>query len=415
MPCSLLRIRSTTTAAGAAVSGALPGRRRDAPVCGEAAAPALHIRRESKRLANARLQALRAALARRVPKAGALLVSGEANRRYVSGFRGDTGWLWVTATDAAILADSRFWEQAAAECPDWRLVKVEKAGTDELVAQECQAAGVTALAVEPPHLTWATYRTLHRRLRGVRLLAAPGLIEDLREAKEPAELDAIRRAAAIADRALAEWVPLVRPGATEADLALELDLRMRRLGAEGTAFPTIVATGAHGAMAHAIPGSAPLQSGDVLVVDFGAVVDGYRSDMTRTLFVPGAPPPDEARHVVEVVARALGVGLAAVRPGARCLAVDTAAREAIAAAGYGDYFGHGLGHAVGLDIHEGPSFSPRTRREVRVPAGAVMTVEPGIYLPGRFGVRLEQLVAVGADGNEVLSRAPLLPEALAAG
>jgi Xaa-Pro aminopeptidase len=363
-------------------------------------------------MAQDRLQALRTLWEQRLPRAEALLITGEANRRYLSGFRGDAGWLWITRTDAALLTDSRFWEQAAQECPDWRLVRVENAGNEEFVAQEAAAAGITRLAVEPAHLTWATYRGLRRRLRGMHLLAAPDLVEQLRAVKEARELDAIRRAAAIADQALAAWIPLVRPGATEATLAFELEVRLRQLGSDGVAFPTIVATGAHGAMAHAIPGPTELQAGDVLVVDFGAVVDGYRSDMTRTLFVPGAPPPPEARQVVDVVAQAVAAGLAALRPGARCLAVDAAARDTIAAAGYGDRFGHGLGHAVGLEIHEGPAFGPRAKPRTRVPAGAVVTIEPGIYLPGRFGVRLEQLVAVHADGTELLSRAPLLPEAL---
>ena len=358
---------------------------------------------------NERLRALRDLLVQRVPQAGALLVSGEANRRYLSGFRGDSGWLWVTRDDAAILTDSRFWEQVARESPDWRLVRVANRGTEAFVAEACSAAGVTALAIEPPHLTWATYRSLRRALRGVRLLPAPPLIEELRQVKAPQELDRIRRAASIADQVLAEWLPLVQPGTTEAALALELEYRMRALGAEGLAFPTIIATGANGAMAHAIPGPERLRPGDVLVVDFGARVDGYCSDMTRTLYVPGATPSAEAAAVVAVVARALETALALLRPGVGCHALDQAAREVITTAGYGDFFGHGLGHAVGLEVHEGPSLSPRTQPRQRVPAGAVMTIEPGIYLPGRLGVRLEQLVYVGAQGNELLSRSPLLP------
>jgi len=354
-----------------------------------------------------RLRALRALIARRLPQAAALVIAGDANRRYLSGFRGDAGLLWVTPTDAALVTDSRFWEQAELEAPDWHLVRVEKRATVEFIADLCAAAGVTALAFESGETTYATYRAWRRRLKGIRLLPAPDLLAELRLVKDPGELAAIRRAAALTDLVFVQWLPSVRAGASEVDLAINLEYALRRAGAAAVSFPPIVASGARGAMAHAIPGRAVLAAGDVVVVDVGAVVDGYCSDMTRTVLVPGGQPPAGAQEVWGVVRQALDAGLAAVRPGATGVAVDAAARAVIEAAGYGERFGHGTGHGVGLAVHEGPRLSPLADPRVCLPAGAVVTVEPGIYLPGRFGVRLEQLVHVGGGGAEILSGAPV--------
>ncbi len=356
---------------------------------------------------SARLEALRAALRRRHPAAGALAVAGMDNVRYLSGFRGDAGLLWVAPDDAALLTDSRFWTQAREEAPDWRLVRVRERPTVEFLGDLCRASGVGALAFDPGEVTYAGYREWRRRLTGVRLVPAPGLVAALRLRKEPAEIAAIRRAAAVADRAFAQWRAQVRPGAVEAELALDLEHRMRRAGAEAMAFPPIVAGGPRGAMAHAVPGPAALRAGEMVVVDLGCRVDGYCSDMTRTLVVPGAEPDPEARRVYDVVRSALQAGIDALRPGRRGLDVDAEARRVIAAAGYGDAFGHGLGHGVGLAVHEGPRLSPLADPRQTIPEDAIVTVEPGVYLEGRFGVRLEQLVRVRAGGPEVLSTSPL--------
>lgn len=354
-----------------------------------------------------RLEALRSELGRRWPRAGACVVSGEEGRRYLSGFRGDAGLLLVTMRDAALITDSRFWEQAALEAPDWRLVRQQKRGAAEFLADECRAAGISVLAFEPEHLAYASYRAWRRHLRGIRLLPAPGLVDGLRVRKDASELAAIRRAAALVDGVFQEWLPLVRPGAVESELAMELEWRLRRAGAEGMAFPPIVAAGPRAAMAHYIPGPERLVAGQLVVVDVGARVDGYCSDMTRTVAVPGARPSEEAQRVYGIVLRALEAGIAALRPGVTGVAVDAAARRVIEAAGHGEHFGHGTGHGVGLAVHEGPRLSPLAPRRAKVPEGAVVTVEPGIYLEGRLGVRLEQLVHVTADGCEILSQAPI--------
>lgn len=354
-----------------------------------------------------RLAAVRAELARRVPRAGALLVSGAENRRYLSGFRGDAGWLLVSPGDAALLTDSRFWDQAGQEAPDWRLVRVAGRPGPDFLAAECRASGITTLAFEPEAVTYGEYRDLRRHLSGVRLVPVPGLLEALRQRKDAAELAAIRAAAAVTDRAFARWLPLVVPGAREDELARELEYLLRLEGAEASAFPPIVAAGPRGAMAHAIPGPEALQAGDLVVCDLGCRVDGYCSDMTRTVAVPGAEVGAEALRVHALVAAALAAGLQAVRPGATGVEVDAAARAVIVAGGHGPDFGHGLGHGVGLAVHEGPRLSPLANPRARLPEGAVVTIEPGVYLPGRFGVRLEELVLVARDGPEIISASPL--------
>lgn len=332
---------------------------------------------------------------------------GAHNRRYLSGFRGDSGLLWITAQDAALITDARFWDQAQGDCPAWRLVRQAGQSQGEVLAELARAAGIRSVAFQPAELSYQTYLDWRRRLGGVRLRPVRGWIERLRIRKEPEEVAAIARAQALVDEVFATWRAGVRPGATERELAVDLEFRLRRAGADGLAFPVIVATGAHAAQAHAIPGAERLQAGDLLVVDVGARVDGYCSDMTRTLTVPGAPASPEARRACAVVAEALRAGVTALAPEVSARGVDAAARQIIVEAGYGEAFGHGTGHGVGLAVHESPGLSPRTPPNVRVPLGAVVTVEPGIYVPGRFGVRLEELVQVTADGPRILSATPL--------
>jgi Xaa-Pro aminopeptidase len=191
-------------------------------------------------------------------------------------------------------------------------------------------------------------------------------------------------------------------GRTEREVALDLEQEMRRAGAVGPSFPSIVAAGAHGALPHAVPRDQPIPAGTLVVIDWGAILDGYCSDCTRT--VATGPIDDEAIEAYELVRRAQQTGLEAVTEGARCAAVDAAAREVIEAAGLGERFGHSLGHGVGLEVHEGPTLSKRSESDLAV--GNVVSVEPGVYLPGRFGIRIEDLVAVTADGADVFTRLP---------
>ncbi len=236
-------------------------------------------------------------------------------------------------------------------------------------------------------------------LPGVELVGLDGLVEGLRELKEPEELESIRAAAVLADTAFERLLVDGLVGRTERELALALEYGMRERGADREAFPTIIAAGPHGARPHARPREVEIRRGDLVVIDWGAQLDGYCSDCTRT--VAAGEAGEDERSVYELVLQAQLVALEAIRPGACGREVDGAAREKIDGGGYGEEFGHGLGHGVGLDVHEGPRLSRRSDDELQ--DGNVVTVEPGIYLPGRFGVRIEDLVAVTEDGCEVLT------------
>ena len=263
------------------------------------------------------------------------------------------------------------------------------------------------LAYDPAHVSVALLSRLRRGLKGVSLVRLAGAVRDLRLRKDRLEVRAIRRAVRTAEEAWGAFRKTIRLGMTEQVLAGELEHQMRLAGADGPAFPTIVATGAHAARPHAKPGRRQLKRGSVLLVDFGARVDGYVSDLTRVLFADRIAP--RALAVYEVVREAQAAGIAAVGPDVPLRDVDAAARSVIEEAGYGKQFGHGLGHGLGLEVHEGPRLGPRGVKG-RLEAGMVVTVEPGIYLRGRFGVRLEDDVLVTERGRSVLSRLPTHPD-----
>ncbi len=334
----------------------------------------------------------------------AVVVSASADVRYLSGFRGDDTLLIVGGAAALICTDSRFWEQAREEAIEFELVEV--VGADliaDTVAAAAQRLGADArLGFQGASLSYQQYRRLRRRHRG-RLRDVGGRVSRLRVVKEVAEIDVMRRAGALTDKALAAVVGRGLVGRREADVAWDLRAEYHRLGADGEAFPAIVATGAHGAQAHAIPSERVIAAGELVVIDTGARLEGYCSDITRT-FAAGEPA-DELRRVYDVVLAAQLAGLAAVRDGAHGRGdVDAAARAVIEAAGYGEKFGHGTGHGVGLDVHEAPGLG-RTRGDP-LAAGMVCTVEPGIYIEGLAGVRIEDTVLVTESGCERLTAYP---------
>ena len=329
----------------------------------------------------------------------AFIVSGFANLRYLTGFVTDNGFCVVGPGIRTIVTDFRYVEQVRGESPDWDLVKGERdllASIGKVLAER----GVERLGFEDDHLTVRAHARLVDHVSGAaELVAAGGLVEELRAVKEPAELEAIRAAAKIGDEVMAGVPERGLVGRTEREVSNELQAEMTARGAEGPSFPPIVAGGAHGALPHAVPRDVVIEENTLVVVDMGCVLDGYCSDCTRT-FATGALD-DDAQEAYELVLRAQEDALSAVRPGAACRDVDAVAREEIERGGHGDRFGHGLGHGVGLEVHEAPTLG-RTA-EGRLEAGNVVTVEPGVYLPGRFGVRIEDLVAVGEDGPEVLT------------
>ena len=332
------------------------------------------------------------------------VISAPADVRYLSGFRGDDTLLIVARDAALICTDARYWEQAREEAPGFELI--EAVGADliaDTVAAAAQRLGADArLGFQGASLNYQQYRRLRRLHRG-RLRDVGGRMSRLRMVKDAAEIAVMRRAGALTDQALAAVVGRGLVGRREADVAWDLLSEYHRLGADGEAFPAIVAGGAHGAQAHAIPGERVIVSGELVVIDTGARLDGYCSDITRT-FAAGEPG-DELRRVYDVVHAAQLAGLAAVRDGAHGRAdVDAAARAVITAAGYGEKFGHGTGHGVGLDVHEAPGLG-RTRGDP-LAAGMVCTVEPGIYIEGLVGVRIEDTVLVTAAGCERLTAFP---------
>ncbi len=341
--------------------------------------------------------------------ADALLVTALANVRYLTGFSGSAGALLVTGGGALLVTDGRYRTQAAEQ-----LTAAGHDGTIELcvggiqaqreaLAATARSSGVNRLGLEADHVTWSAQRRWAEDLAPAQPVPTSGVVELLRQVKDAGELARMARAAAIADAALGEVLPLLGRGCREDEVALALDTAMRRLGAEDRAFETIVASGPNAAKPHARPTKRTISEGDPVVVDFGAIFEGYRSDMTRTFCVGGEPPGTLAR-VFEVVGEAQAAGVAAVRAGVSTGDVDKACRDVIAAAGWKDAFEHGTGHGVGLDIHEAPAVGPGSTAILAT--DVVVTVEPGVYLAGIGGVRVEDTVVVTAHGCHTLTRFP---------
>lgn len=323
------------------------------------------------------------------------LVTNLANIRYLCGYTGDNGLLLLTEHGSYFYTDFRYQEQAREEIVAARTIIRKRDLIAEFPVE--QTKGISRLGFEKSALTFGAFQQLKRQLKGVRLVPCDDLTLELRAVKEPAELANIAQAAATADQVLKEVLTLVKPGVRERELAAEIDFRLKRAG--GIGFDTIVASGPRGALPHAQPTDKKLKSGDAIIFDLGARHNGYCSDMTRTVFLGRADRKGREiyRIVLDAQARALD-GLRAGRTGAE---VDALARDYIAARGYGAEFGHGLGHGVGLVVHEQPGL--HSRNEQPLPVNAVVTVEPGIYLPGWGGVRIEDLVVVTRTGCRTLS------------
>ncbi|SNS49742.1 Xaa-Pro aminopeptidase [Geodermatophilus pulveris] len=345
----------------------------------------------------------------------AVLVTELLNVRYLTGFTGSNGAL-LLRTDPSPAhpdlfgTDGRYTTQAGVQVPDVELL-VDR-GTVAALARAAVRGGAGRIGFESHHVTVDGLHALQSVLEDAAAGGTvPGLVsvrcavEALRAVKDDDEVDALRRACAVADAALAELAAegALRPGRTELQVGRELDARMLTMGAEAPSFETIVATGANSAIPHHRPDATELRAGDLLKLDFGATVDGYHSDMTRTVLLGGAggEPADWQREVYELVAAAQAAGRAALAVGADVVAVDAAARDVIAQAGHAEHFTHGLGHGVGLQIHEAPGIGQQGAG--RLTAGMAVTVEPGVYLPGHGGVRIEDTLVVTDDEPELLT------------
>lgn len=331
-----------------------------------------------------------------------LLVTDLVNVRYLTGYTGSNGLALLGPSTRTFITDFRYVEQAAEEVdPSFERLRAPQ----DLVAAigEGLPEGELRLGFEDANVSVRTHARLRELLdERVELIPTAGLAERLRAVKDPDEIERIKAAAALADEAFERLLQEGLVGRTEREVAIALEQCMRVLGAQRPSFDAIVATGAHGALPHAQPRDVQIGRGDLVVIDWGARLDGYCSDCTRT--VAAGDPNGDVRVVYELVLEAQLAGLGAVKAGESGREADAVARGVIDAGGHGEEFGHGLGHGVGLDIHEGPRLSQRSDDELR--AGNVVTVEPGIYLPGRFGVRIEDLVVVTDNGCEILTSFP---------
>ena len=353
-----------------------------------------------------RIAALRRALAALDPAPDALLLTDLVNLAYVSGFTGSTAQALITPDEAIFITDSRYILRAAAECRAFTLVETPQGsgGYGEALQTVLEARPhLRRIGFEAGHVTVAQREVFGTLVPTVEWVGTTDLVETGRQIKDAGEVTKIRRAIALAETALESVKHLLVPGTREQDFALELEYAMRRRGAEAAAFDSIVASGALGAHPHHHAGPRPFAPGDFVTIDWGARVDSYHSDITRTYALGHAS--DQQRAVYAVVLEAQQRAISAIRPGKTGRQIDAVARDFITELGYGDAFGHGLGHSLGLSVHDGPGFSVRTDKLILEP-GMVLTVEPGIYLENWGGVRVEEDILVTDSGCEVLTHLP---------
>ena len=346
-----------------------------------------------------RIEALLAAM--KQAGLGHMLIQKPKNMRYLTGYTGE-GCLLVSETSVIILTDFRYVEQASIQAPGVQVIRYDAAHPRlGEIRQQLVNAGAHKLAVEEDAVTVEAYREMLRSLSGIELTAAGGLVERLRIVKDEDEIECIAKACCISCEAFDKMLGVMKPGMTEREIQLELDYTMLRLGAEGLAFDTIAAAGVNGSLPHAIPSDHVVREGEMLTLDFGALYGGYCSDMTRT--VAFGRISDDLKSIYDTVLEAQLASLDKVAPGVVCSEVDRTAREIIDRR-YPGAFGHSLGHGVGLDIHEQPGLNSRDQRALT--PGHIVTVEPGVYLPGVGGCRIEDTVAITEDGFRNLVNAP---------
>ena len=332
----------------------------------------------------------------------AMLLTGEANCYYAAGFMGE-GIALVTRRGSWYFTDSRYTEAADKAIGDAAVIREvsRERPFSALINEALAASGAEKVGFEDQRMTVAEHAVYSEKLHCT-LTPASALMTELRGSKDEEELSCMIAAQRIAEGALAQILKEIRPGMTEKEIAARLNYLMVSAGAEKTSFDTIVASGPNGSMPHAVPGMRKVREGDFITMDFGCVYKGYCSDMTRTVAL--GRPSDEMRNVYDIVLQAQLAGIAAARAGVTGAAIDGAARKVIQDAGYGSCFGHSFGHSLGIDIHEAPNAAPGNDKPM--PDGAVISAEPGIYLPGKFGVRIEDVMILRPDGAQVITKAP---------
>ncbi len=337
-------------------------------------------------------------------KLDGMLITGGENLSYLCGFTGGSdGWLLIGEHESLLITDFRYQEQVVQEAPLVKPIIYRKERLKALVEQ-VKSLSLKHLGFEGEHITYHLAKQMTDALGDISFMAQIEMIEELRVIKEPEELEVIRKAVAVADASLLEIYPLLQPGRKEAEVALELEYVMRKKGGSGTSFETIVASGSRSSLPHGIATSREMQPGDLVTIDYGTIYNGYCSDTTRTFLLNDGESRSKKEAIYRIVKEAQQEAVQQIKAGMTCREIDAVARNIIESYGYGEYFGHGLGHGVGSVVHEKPSLSPRSD-QVLVP-GMVVTIEPGIYLPNFGGVRIEDMVLIRESGREVLTNVP---------
>ena len=327
----------------------------------------------------------------------ALLLTNGHSIRYMTGFTGTAGVAIISKTDAVFITDFRYTEQAASQIKDFRIVQHKKTLIEEIATQATDM-GINSLGFEKNDVTYSDYE-LYKQALQTDLVPLSGLVEKIRLIKTDEEISIIKAACGIADEAYEHIVTYIKPGMTELEVSNELEFFMRKKGATSSSFDTIVASGTRSALPHGVATDKVIENGDFVTLDFGALYNGYISDTTRTLAV--GEPSDQLKEIYQVVLDSQLLALEKVKPGMTGKEADAIARDYIASKGYGEAFGHSLGHGIGLEVHEGPGLSFRS--DIVLEPGMVITIEPGIYLPGIGGVRIEDDALVTENGLEKLT------------
>ncbi len=331
----------------------------------------------------------------------AVWIGNIVNIRYLTGFTGSTADLLLLREEGYILVDSRYWEQASLEVKGVEPVLVNEDVNIYTFLKELKERNkLRSIGFESNYVSYNTWQKLREILDNVELVPLENWVEELRMIKEEEEIKKIEKALRIAERAFEKLLEMIKPGVSEKDLAVELEYQMAKLGSEKIAFETIVASGERGALPHGKASNKKVKHGEFIVFDFGSVYEGYHSDITRTIFL--GEPREEEILIYNIVLEAQKRVEEIIGEGLECSFVDRVARDIISENGLGNYFGHGLGHGVGLEIHELPRLSPKSN--IILKEGMVVTVEPGVYIPGKFGIRIEDLVVVGKKGSKILNK-----------
>lgn len=333
----------------------------------------------------------------------AAIISSDINRRYFTGFNSSAGTVIITKKRAVLLIDFRYYEKARKTVKELSVILSERLYVQ--IAEILKQENIKTLLIEADNTTLSGLERIKKALPDFKIRTDQALsekIEALRQIKSGGEIESIKKAQSITDKAFAHILNFIREGKTEKEIALELEFFMRKNGSEGVAFDTIAVSGKNSSLPHGVPTDKPLENGDFLTMDFGAVWNGYCSDMTRTVAIGSIT--DEQQRVYETVLKAQSAALNEIAPDKVCRNIDKAARDLINNHGYEGCFGHGLGHSVGLEIHESPAFN--TRDDTKLTTGMIMTVEPGIYLENKFGVRIEDMVLITQTGFENLTKSP---------